>query len=1089
MYDYFDGDFRRRPQQSLGGAQRKVPRQQLLERAAQERRHREELRQQTNCATIIQSFMRGCIVRKHEYSKFRKEFDDKIELITKESEIPTLNTIEYLIHRLIIFYSDKKDSQRLNWLSQQLIKLVNNIVNAIINEANHWLYRMKCILHFNIKHLETTASQQISIAIPMRIMELYTSADIYKSAANSQNANHILSSIWNYLISHGFFRQMRTLIDNKIPEPFESTTKAPTPLSGTLLDLTLRPFKTVKYSNDRIISFFIKNFLNDTLKGPFSSQIKNYVLTSISNDIPENLKADYLIDSLLPKYSCDSITISLSPNIWLLYSSLKLIGTQTPRMNPQYIVKYLHILRCLSSSLSELTKPQLSELHPDLEAEESEAMDTNDSSQQNTLSDASLVEEIISMINEPIHVQAITSLIDVHNIINDSETLISLSCLCHSLLASHPLAVNQYRLLYTLAFKSEFLRVVWKYVTSVSTPSVFGSPTSLLYILSRGLPLAAVKWNQILPELTLFCALFSYLFPTLDDVEFYKDVDSEFYTTNSLSSTMPFTLQELASMGLTLRDVCIGLVELAYHDTRPSVREDYHNALRNGNQSNQNTTDDQKNVMRHWNKLFKSCVKLLRQLYARDSRRQFCPPEHWISKQVSVPVERPTNFRIGAQQRRSMYREFIGLRHLTREELEEHGPPLSTTEVRNVTILQEIPFVVSFHDRVKILQTLISIDRTQHRGDPNTFNIMGNTIQIVIRRNYIYEDAFEKLSPENEPNLKQSLRVQLVSAIGLDEAGIDGGGIFREFLSEVLKTAFDPNRGFFRSTSDSLLYPNPSVTILMENYMKHYYFIGRMLGKAIYENMLVELPFAPFFLAKLLARHSASDIEIHHLASLDRDMYKNLIFLKSYDGDVSELGLDFTTINNDLGTTQVIELKPGGDKITVTAQNRIEYIHLMADYRLNKQIRLHCAAFKQGLADVLDLDWLRMFDPRELQILISGAPTPVDIEDLRKHTNYSGGYNKDHIVITIFWKVVEEFEEQEKRKLLKFVTSCSRPPLLGFKDLYPPFCIQNAGREPTRLPTASTCMNLLKLPEFQDIETMRQKLKYAVDSGSGFELS
>ena len=34
----------------------------------------------------------------------------------------------------------------------------------------------------------------------------------------------------------------------------------------------------------------------------------------------------------------------------------------------------------------------------------------------------------------------------------------------------------------------------------------------------------------------------------------------------------------------------------------------------------------------------------------------------------------------------------------------------------------------------------------------------------------------------------------------------------------------------------------------------------------------------------------------------------------------------------------MIELKPGGRDIVVTNQNRIEYIHLMADYRLNKQV-------------------------------------------------------------------------------------------------------------------------------------------------------
>lgn len=130
-----------------------------------------------------------------------------------------------------------------------------------------------------------------------------------------------------------------------------------------------------------------------------------------------------------------------------------------------------------------------------------------------------------------------------------------------------------------------------------------------------------------------------------------------------------------------------------------------------------------------------------------------------------------------------------------------------------------------------------------------------------------------------------------------------------------------------------------------------------------------------------------------------------------------------------------------------------------------------------------------MFDPRELQILISGSPSPIDIDDLRKHTNYAGGYSDEHPVIIIFWRVLKNFSEQEKRKLLKFVTSCSRPPLLGFKDLFPAFCIQNAGKEPNRLPTASTCMNLLKLPEFNDEELLKSKLQYAVESGAGFELS
>ena len=46
-------------------------------------------------------------------------------------------------------------------------------------------------------------------------------------------------------------------------------------------------------------------------------------------------------------------------------------------------------------------------------------------------------------------------------------------------------------------------------------------------------------------------------------------------------------------------------------------------------------------------------------------------------------------------------------------------------------------------------------------------------------------------------------------------------------------------------------------------------------------------------------------MDIHHLASLDPEMYKNLLYLKNYDGNVEDLGLDFTIVNSEIGQTQV----------------------------------------------------------------------------------------------------------------------------------------------------------------------------------------
>ena len=45
-------------------------------------------------------------------------------------------------------------------------------------------------------------------------------------------------------------------------------------------------------------------------------------------------------------------------------------------------------------------------------------------------------------------------------------------------------------------------------------------------------------------------------------------------------------------------------------------------------------------------------------------------------------------------------------------------------------------------------------------------------------------------------------------------------------------------------------------------------------------------------------------------------------------------------------------------------------------------------------------------------------------------------------------------------------------------------------KEPVgRLPTSSTCFNLLKLPNYQQKSTLKAKLRYAITSNTGFELS
>lgn len=74
--------------------------------------------------------------------------------------------------------------------------------------------------------------------------------------------------------------------------------------------------------------------------------------------------------------------------------------------------------------------------------------------------------------------------------------------------------------------------------------------------------------------------------------------------------------------------------------------------------------------------------------------------------------------------------------------------PFSVTELRLLTILQQIPFVIPFDTRVQVLNLLIQQNKSEQQLGAE-FLQNGSTINIRIRRDYIYEDAFDKLSPQN----------------------------------------------------------------------------------------------------------------------------------------------------------------------------------------------------------------------------------------------------------------------------------------------------------------------------------------------------
>lgn len=57
----------------------------------------------------------------------------------------------------------------------------------------------------------------------------------------------------------------------------------------------------------------------------------------------------------------------------------------------------------------------------------------------------------------------------------------------------------------------------------------------------------------------------------------------------------------------------------------------------------------------------------------------------------------------------------------------------------------------------------------------------------TIRRDHVFEDSLQLMSDLPSLDLKNKLRISFIDALGQAEAGIDGGGLFKDFIENLLK--------------------------------------------------------------------------------------------------------------------------------------------------------------------------------------------------------------------------------------------------------------------------------------------------------------
>lgn len=264
-----------------------------------------------------------------------------------------------------------------------------------------------------------------------------------------------------------------------------------------------------------------------------------------------------------------------------------------------------------------------------------------------------------------------------------------------------------------------------------------------------------------------------------------------------------------------------------------------------------------------------------------------------------------------------------------RKQLESVAPRLE--------ILRNMPFFIPFHTRVQIFREFIYRDQMRRRqgfidsdawrlsvaqasmgrminGQPAAQDILSRH-HADIKRDSVFEDAFNQFYDLGE-SLKEPIQITFIDKFNTVEAGIDGGGVTKEFLTSVTNEAFKLDNGLhlFEENEQHLLYPNPAAVeqrkelLRQEGFversaewseqvrdlLRRYEFLGRVIGKCLYEGILVDVDFAPFFLLKWALtggmgsaqKETAYRANLNDLKDLDQRLYQGLVSLSTPLGTI-----------------------------------------------------------------------------------------------------------------------------------------------------------------------------------------------------------
>ncbi|KAB5586032.1 hypothetical protein GE09DRAFT_1210617 [Coniochaeta sp. 2T2.1] len=354
-------------------------------------------------------------------------------------------------------------------------------------------------------------------------------------------------------------------------------------------------------------------------------------------------------------------------------------------------------------------------------------------------------------------------------------------------------------------------------------------------------------------------------------------------------------------------------------------------------------------------------------------------------------------------------------------------------------------------------------------------------LTLAVRRNNVFHDSFKALYFKAGDEMKfGKLNIRFHG-----EEGVDAGGVTREWFQALSRQMFDPNYALFEPVSSdrTTFHPN-KLSSINEEHLLFFKFIGRIIGKALYEGRVLDCYFSRAVYKRILGK----PVSVKDMESFDPDYYKSLVWM--LENDITDaIFQSFSVEDEEFGVTRVVDLVPNGREIPVTEENKHDYVRLVVEHKLLSSVQEQMEHFLKGFHDIIPAELIAIFNENELELLISGLPD-IDVDDWKANTEYQN-YTAASQQIQWFWRAVRSFDKEERAKLLQFVTGTSKVPLNGFKELegmngISRFNIHRDYGDTKRLPSSHTCFNQLDLPEYESYDVLRSRILKAITAGSDY---